>query len=186
MSGFGRQLSNPADQDPLNRRVNAALTGTLDELSEEGFEFWPKEQVKEAIVGLQREDSNKIAQDANADAFLALHPEFVDIDSNGKTMNRTLEALYGERVYTVSEFEKAYQVCCANNSLTLDEAEIVKQQQSAANLRAKAERARRAAENRVFSEDDKYNMSLEELRQVENNELQKRLQLAGERGGNGF
>jgi len=98
MSGFGRQLINPAENDPLNRRVNGALNGTLDELSEEGFEFWSKEQVKEAIAGLQREDSNKIAQNANAESFLALHPEFVDIDSNGETMNRTLQALYGERV----------------------------------------------------------------------------------------
>jgi hypothetical protein len=104
-------LINPAENDPLNRRVNGALNGTLDELSEEGFEFWPKQKVREAVEGLQRADSNTIAQRANADAFVDLHPEFLDIDSNGETMNRTLEALYGARVYTVSEFEKAYQVC---------------------------------------------------------------------------
>jgi hypothetical protein len=147
MANYERLLHNAADEDPLNVRVNASLKGTLDALPDT-FENWDKEKVKTAAEGFMRADSGRIAQRANADRFLSLHPEFVDIDSNGQTMNRTLEALHGERLYSVSEFEKAYEVCLANNSLTLDQAEIVKKQQAEANQRAKAERARRAAETR--------------------------------------
>jgi hypothetical protein len=120
------------------------------------------------------------------DHFVALHPEFIDINANAETMNRTLEALYGDRLYSVDEFEKAYAVCRANNSLELDEALIVKQQQAAANQRAKAAREQRAAATRVFSEAEKENMSLEELREAENREIRRRMQEAGERGGNGW
>ena len=182
MSFDNRLVPNSVEQDPLNQHVRAALDGTLEELPDT-FEHWPADRVKEAALGFQRADDNRIAQRANADAFLALHKEFLDTQANGETMNRTLEALYGERLYTVSEFEKAYAVCRANNSLTLDQAEIVKQQQAEANQRAKAERARRAAETRVYTEDEKYSLSLEELREAENREIQKRMQQAGERGG---
>jgi hypothetical protein len=101
-------------------------------------------------------------------------------------MNRTLEALYGERVYTVDEFERAYAVCRANNSLQLDQSAIVKQQQAAANARAKAAREQRAAETRVHTEDELNSMSLEDLREVANQGFQRELQAAGERGGNGW
>jgi hypothetical protein len=180
---FGHSyLHNQAAEDPLNVKARRSLDGTLDELPDT-FENWSAEQVKEAALGFARADSDRIAQRANADAFLALHREFLDIDANGQTMNRTLAALYGDRLYSVAEFEQAYTVCCANNSLTLDKAEIVKQQQKATNERAKAARAQLAAETRVFSEDEKENMSLEELRAAETREIQQRMQRIGEEGG---
>jgi hypothetical protein len=166
--------------DPFDDKVRRSLDGTLNELPDT-FENWSADRIKEAALGFERADRDRIAQKANADAFLALHPEFVDLNTNGQTMNRTLEALYGDRLYSVAEFEKAYDVCRANNSLTLDQAEVVKQQQAAANERAKAARKQRAAETRVFSEHEKEAMSLEELREAENRELNQR-----ERGGNGF
>jgi hypothetical protein len=179
VGSYTRYTPNSAEEDPFNIRVRAFK----DDNMPDGPENAPAEEVKAWADHFQREDTNKIAQRANADAFLALHPEFLDMQANAEAMNRTLEALYGDRVYTVSEFEKAYQVCRANNSLTLDEAMIVKQQQAAANERAKAARARRAAETRVFSEDEKYNMSLEELRRIEDREIQQRMQRGGEEGG---
>jgi hypothetical protein len=171
--------------DPFDDKARRSLDGTLGELPDT-FENWSADRVKEAALGFARADSDRTAQRANADRFLALHKEFVDIDSNGQTMNRTLEALYGDRVYTVAEFEKAYAVCCANNSLELDQALIVKQQQAAANQRAKTAREQHAAATRVFSEDEKENMSLEELRATENREMLLQMQQAGERGGNGW
>src|SRR6266699_3363371 len=118
MGNFGRHVPNEAEADPMNVRIRSTIDGTLDQLPDT-FENWNPERVKEAALGFALADSNRIEQLANADAFLALHREFFDLDSNGQTMNKTLEALYGEKVYTVSEFEKAYEVCCANNSLTL-------------------------------------------------------------------
>jgi hypothetical protein len=182
MGDFGRHVPNAAEDDPLNVKINASLSGILDELPDT-FENWPAERIKEAALGFARADSNTIEQRANADKFIALHPEWIDIKTNGEIMNRTLATLFGDRVYSVSEFEKAYAVCRANNSLTLDKTEIVKQEQAAANQRARAARASRAAENRVYSEDEKENMSLEELRRVENQEIQKRNERIGQEGG---
>ncbi len=158
----------------------------LDPLNSEKFEKWAPERQKEAYEGFVRADSTRIEQKANADRFVALHKEFVDIDTNGQTMNRTLEALYGDRLYSVAEFEKAYAVCRANGSLTIDLAEEAKQRQAVVNQRAKAAREQRAAETRVLSETEKENMSLEELREAENREIRRRMQEAGERGGNGW
>jgi hypothetical protein len=149
------------------------------------FEDWSPEKQKASYEGLQRADSNLIEQRANADAFLALHPEFIDLNTNGQTMNRTLETMFGDRVYTVAEFEQAYAVCRANNSLQLDQAEIVKQQQAAANQRTKAALKQRAdAASRVFNPHADYDsLSLEEIRERANGGLQ----LAGEQqGANGF
>ena len=160
------------------------LFSVVDALS--NYAGHPAERIKEAALGFERADNTRIEQRAHADAFVALHTEWIDIDTNAQTMNKTLAALYGERLYSVSEFEKAYEVCRANNSLKLDQVEIVKQQQAAADQRAKAAREQRAAETRVFSEDEKENMSLEELRVAENREIQRRMQEAGERGGNGW
>lgn len=138
------------------------------------FEDWSPEKQKTSYEGLQRADSNKIEQKANADAFVAAHPEFLDTDANGSTMNRTLEEMFGVRVYTVAEFEKAYAVCRANNSLKLDQAEIVKQQQAAANARTKAAIKQRAdAAARAYSPNADYDtLSVEELRNRANEELQ--------------
>ena len=103
-------------------------------------------------------------------------------------MNRTLEALYGDRVYTVSEFEKAFQVCCANKSLTLNEAEIVKQKQKASDAQRKAVVKTQQERERVrnLSEDEMNTLPLDEVRKHANRQLQEDMQKAGERGGNGF
>jgi hypothetical protein len=182
IGSYTRYISNPAEIDPLNQRVR----DFLDDSMPDGPENAPAEEVRAWAEHFQRADTNAIAQRENADAFLAVHPEFLDTKANGETMNRTLETLYGDRVYTVSEFEKAYRVCCANKSLALDKAEIAKQEQAAADERANAAREQRAQETRTFTEDEKYTMSLDELRQLENREIQKRMQQAGERGGNGW
>ncbi len=179
-NAFVQREENEFDIDTRRR-----LDG-LDPLNSEKFEKWSPERVKEAALGFARADSTRIEQKANADLFVALHPEFIDVNENGQTMNRTLEALYGDRLYSVAEFEKAYDVCRANNSLTLDKAEIVKQQQAVANQRAKAAREQRAAATRVFSEAEKENMSLQDLRKAETREIQRQMQQAGERGGNGW
>jgi hypothetical protein len=182
IGNYTRLLHHDADDDPLNQRINASLSGTLDELPDT-FENWNKDDVREAIEGLQRADERKATVNANADSWAINHPEYLDTAKNGAVFNRALNAMFGPITFTVEHFEKCYQVLRANNTLELDEGEIVKQHQAAANARAKAERARRAAETRVFSEEEKYSMSLEELRRVEDREIQKRAQRIGEEGG---
>jgi hypothetical protein len=175
------------DVDPFNDKVKRSLDG--EKLFDDGsprFEDWSPAKQRAAYEGLARGDEKNIARSQVASAFLQLHPEFIDIDTNAQILTRTLHALFGDVAFTIDQFAKGYEVCRANNSLQLDQAEIVKQQQAVANQRAKAAREQHARETRVFSEDEKENMSLEELREAENREIRRRMQEAGERGGNGF
>jgi len=174
----------PRKVNPFDEQVKRSLDGEpLFNDESPRFEDWSPAKQRAAYDGFVRADNDKSEQKANADTFLALHKEFLDTNENGQAMNRTLEALYGNKVYTVDEFERAYAVCRANNSLTLDKAEIVKQQQAAANQRAKEAREKRVRETRVFSEDEKETMSLEELREAENREIQQQNRRIAEEGG---
>jgi hypothetical protein len=119
----------------------------------------------------------------NADAFASLHSEYLDTPENGKRFNNTLKAMFGDCAHTVEQFEAAYQVLRANNTLDLDQAEIVKQEQAATNQRNKAARDQRARDTRTYTEDEKYSMSLDQLRQLETREIQQRMQRRGEEGG---
>jgi len=50
-----------------------------------------------------------------------------------------LDVMFGANIaYSLDQFERAYEVCKANNSLELDQVEIVKQQQTATNAQRKA------------------------------------------------
>ena len=130
-----------------------------------------------------RADEKIITLDQNASDFLSLHPELPDTKSNAKVINDTLKAMFGDCAYTVEQFETAFRVCRANNLLQLDKEELARQEQAAAQERAKAARERRANETRVYTEDEKDSMSLEELREAENREIKRRQQQLGEEGG---
>ncbi len=130
-----------------------------------------------------RNDAKLIALHRNSDTFVTLHKEFLDTKFNGERMNDTLKAMFGDVAYSLEQYEHAYSVLRANNVLEIDQAEVVKQAQAAANQRAKAARA---AQKAVPTEEQLYTMDLDELRRLDAVENQQRLQLAGERGGNGF
>jgi hypothetical protein len=162
MSGFGRQLINPAENDPLNRRVNSALNGTLDELSEEGFEFWPKEQVKEAIVGLQRADLHQQdvqARVKNAEAWFVLHPEYCNTPTNNALMNHELVVRFGETAWSIDQYDEVYASLRASNFLNIDKVVEAAQQKQAAKQRAEEHRARTV----MPSEQELYSMPFDEL-----------------------
>jgi len=169
VGSYTRTLETPNDQ----------FTDTLDENDPAN---WPPEKIRAAGDYFARANEKLNTRTTNANAFLARHPEFVDTDRSG----RTLHALFGDEAFTDEQYEIAYNACRANNAVDIDQGEIVKQKQAEANQRAKAERARRAAETRVYTEDEKYNMSLQELRQVEDQEIKRQFELEGQRGGNGW
>jgi hypothetical protein len=141
--------------------------------------------MKEAFDGQRRVDEKLALTHQNSQTFIDLNPAFVDSKANGEKMNAALKSLYGElpRAFTVEEFETAYNVLRAANSLELNQAEIKRQEKAAAEERAKEVRARRASETRVYSEDEKYSMSLDELKEAENREIQRRMQKIGNEGG---
>jgi hypothetical protein len=169
VSNYERLLSNPAERDPLNQRINASLNSELDQL-EPTFENWSAPQVKEAIAGLQRASAKFNARIETSNAFIALHPEFLDTESNGQAMNRTLQVLYGDTTFTPEHFEQAYAVLRANGMLDVDQAVIVQQEQAAADERAKAARERSVG----HSMEELYEMDLEDLRRLDAIENGKR------------
>jgi hypothetical protein len=179
VGSYLRHIENSADRDEFNINLKRAHDG-LGPITPQPT----AEQIKQLVEEAQAADETRATNKRNADDFCALHPEFLDHDRNGAQFNATLDAMFGTNIaYTLDQFERAYAVCCANNSLELDRAVLAKQEDAAAKERAKAARARRAAETRVFSEAELESMSLEDLRKVENQAIQKRNQKLGEEGG---
>lgn len=178
-------LENDPLNDPLNARVQASLNGSLDELPDT-FENWPAERVKEAVAGVMRSD--KAAQDRletqkNGDAFVAGHPEFIDNTANAHLLLNQVNTMFGEGLHTVDHFEQAYEYLrTKTNFLKLDKTVIAAQEKQAAKQRYEQERARSVTP----TEQDLYNLPLEDLKRLDAVDNQRRMQLAGERGGNGF
>jgi hypothetical protein len=165
-------------EDPFNQRVRAFKDDSLDSF-EDNPEMWPKEKVKAAAEMFQRGDTKRVAIETNAAEFLTFHPELIDNNANGQAMNRTLKAMFGDCVHSVEQFEAAYRVLVANNSLALDKKVLAEQEKEAAKQRAEAQRARKV----TFSEDERYSMPLEELRRLESSEIQKRNERIANEGG---
>ncbi|MGA9798578.1 MAG: hypothetical protein WBQ68_06195 [Terriglobales bacterium] len=179
VGSYLRHIPNPADNDEFNQNIRRAHDG-LEPVKPQ----LTAEQIKAVYEEALAADETRTNNFQMSDEFVLLHPEFIDNQRNGEIFNATLNAMFGaNRAYTIDQFERVYQVCLANSSLELDAAELSKQEQAAAKERAKAARAKRAAESRVFSEAEKETMSLEELRRLEDREIQKRNQRLGEEGG---
>ena len=172
-----------AELDPLNQRI---VGGMLDDDESERFEDWSPEKQRAAYEGMLRTDAKLSTRRDNADEFLALHPEFVDSESNGEAMKRILDSLYGDVPFTLAMYQKAFEVGCANGNFQLNQAEIKRQEKAAAEERAKSIREKHARQTRVYTEDEKNNMSLEELREAENREIRRQFELEGQRGGLGL
>jgi hypothetical protein len=174
VGSYLRHVPNAAENDEFNQNLRRAPV--KPQLT--------AEQIKAAYEEALAADETRSVNIQNSGEFVSLHPEFIDHPKNGEQFNKTLNVMFGaNRAYTVDQFEKAYEVCLANGSLELDKAEIAKQEQASAKERAKAARARRAAETRVFSEGELETMALEDLRKVEDRAIQKRNQKIAEEGG---
>ena len=172
------QLHNAADDDPLNKKVRASLDGTLNELPDT-FENWSPDRVKEAVKGVQANNAKRVALDQAATDFVALHPEYIDSEANGKRLNNALVARFGNRVFTVAEFEQEYQVLRANSTLQLNQAELKRQEQAAKQQRAAEARAR----NTQPTIEEIEQMPLEEIRRRDTMSHAERMQRLAEEGG---
>jgi hypothetical protein len=169
--------------DPFTERVMAFRNDDASTL-EDSPDTWPAEKIKAAGDYFVKADTKLTARRENADAFVELHPEFKDNKKNADVMQRTLQTMYGDVAFSVEQYEAAYQVSCANNLLDLDGEELSRQAKQ-----RKAE-AKQRAEDRAHpvtpSESELYAMPLEDLRRLDAIENHNRMQLAGERGGNGW
>lgn len=143
------------------------------------------EQVKQAYEDAVRADVKRNTINQNADEFLLLHPEILDTQKNAELINKMLKQRFGDIPYTVAHFEDVTESLRITNSLDINKAEVVRQQQEAADAQRKAAVKRRTdAAARAFNPNANYEeMSLEELRNRANEELQ----VSGvQEGANGF
>ena len=181
VGGYTRTIDTPVD--PFNNRVLAFLNDDASELEE--AEKLTAEQIKAAALLAQRED--RAAQDRfetikNGDAFAAGRPEYVDNDPNAHLLLNQARTMFGNGVITIKQFESAYEYLRTNtNFLKLDPKELAKQQKAADKARFDA-----AQQPVTPSEQELYDMDLDDLRRLDAVENQRRMQLIGERGGDGF
>jgi len=93
----------------------------------------------------------------NADEFCVIHPEFLDHEKNCKQFNKVLDVMFGANIaYSLDQFERAYEVCKANNSLELDQVRNREQQQTATTHQRKAltKQRQERERSRNLSEDE--------------------------------
>ena len=194
MSGgsYLRHLPNPAEDDPFNVGARAKLDApdgkpTFDD-SSTCFEEWSPEKQRAGYEGALRADEKRSANIQNADDFVVLHPEFVDNASNAKLLTKMVNTMFGDCVHTIPQWEAAYQALLITDSLDIDKAEVAKQQQKAADAQRKTLLKQRQEQERLrnLPEDEMETMSLEQVREQANCQLQEQMQVAGERGGNGW
>jgi hypothetical protein len=168
----------PEQEDPLNARIHASLNNTLDELPDT-FENWDKDRVREAVAGLQRADVNHQASletQKTGNAWTKLHPEYVDSDANAYLMRHQLRS-NGITHARFEDFDLAYQQLRESNLLKLDQTVVNAQEIQAAKV------ARKKAQKATLSEEDLYNMPMEDLRRLDSLEAHERMQRVAERGG---
>jgi hypothetical protein len=182
--GAGRFGNGPSVYDQSQSEFDVDARRTLDGLGPTKPQL-TAEQVKQAYELALRADETRTTKGQSADEFVALHSEFLDTAKNGQLMNDTLKTMFGEDcAYTTEHFEAAYNVLRVSNSLDIDQTEIVKQQQKAADAKRKTLiKGRTDAAARVFDPNVDYeSLSMEEIKKRADEELQR----AGERGGNGW
>lgn len=180
---FNRNLpATSAEADPFNIRIR----GFLDDNMPEGPENAPAEEVKRWAEHFQREDKaaqDRVENQKIADAFVAGHEEWVDNKANAELLLNQMNTMFGKGLHPLEHFEAAYDYLRTNtNFLKLDQKELEKQRKAADKQRYDAERARSVTP----SEQELYELPLEDLRRLDAMENQSRLQAAGERGGNGW
>jgi len=183
-SGAGSFGYGPNIYDQSQSEFDVDARRTLDGLGPTKSTL-TAEQVKQAYEEAARADVKRSTINQNADEFVALHSEFLDTENNGTLMNEMLRNLFGDCAYTIEHFETAYQALRVTNALDINKAEVVRQQQEAADAQRKAALKNRAdAAARKFNPANDYeSMSLDELRNRANEELH----VAGvQEGANGF
>jgi hypothetical protein len=182
VGNFTRHVDTP--EDPFTARVMAIKNDDASNL-DDNPENWPADKIRAAAEMFQREDTvrhNQQQSGINADAFLTMHPEIYDTQRNAELFKHELHRMFGESLLTVNEYEAAYESLRASNLLSLNKTEVEKQRKAADKARYAAQKAQTVTP----SEQDLYDMPLDELRRRDTVEAQKRMQRAGERGGNGF
>jgi|SRR5579864_2349337 len=183
-----------ADNNPRSSGVgtlgNYHIPTAQEMLDPDNPENLTAEQIRAAHTLALREDKanqDRLETQKNADAFVAEHPEWIDNQANSQLLVNQAKTMFGDGLLTVDNFESAYRYLREHtNFLALNKTVLAAQQKQASKQRYAAQRAAEANHITNLSEAQLEALPLEEIRRLDAIERQKQMQLAGERGGNGF
>jgi len=184
---------NDPNRDPLNLGARASLgdPNAIAALDPNDLDNIPAEHIKaahNAALAADRTHQNMLDSKANADAFIAAHPELKDNRANGSLLFNQAHTMFGEDcVITVDMWEEAYQhLRTKTDFLAFNADALAKQQKEASRQRYAASRAAEAKRIINLSEEQLENLSLEDIRRLDAEEHQRQMQEEGERGGLGL
>ena len=192
VGSFGNSyVHNQADEDQFNIRTRASMGDEealrrLDPTHPDNIPAATVKAVHEAALRADKAAQDRVETQKNADAFIAAHPELIDNKANAELLLNQARTMFGDGAITVDNWESAYQYMRTNTKfLKFDATELEKQRQLEAKKRYDAAQARVA--ERTFNPNANYDeLSLEELRNRADEETRQQMQIAGERGGNGW
>ena len=160
--------------DEMISAERQAAIQQVPEPSEEeiAFENLPNSQVLPMLKRLEHKahhQGDALETGSNADAWLTLHPEFIDSIHNGKLMRLQL-ATNGvlEDVASIADYETAYQQLRASDLLSLNQKALAKQHREELQQRASDAIAEGGTVFDKTSEAEMYEMDLETVRKRAN------------------
>lgn len=170
VGSFGR---GPNIYDQSQSEFDVEARRSLDGLGHSKSQL-SAEQVKQAYELALRAHETRTIKSQSADQFLLLNPHILDTKKNAELITKMLNNMFGDCAYTVEHYEAATNALLVTDSLDIDKVEVTKQKQKAADAQRKAALKNRAdAASRVFNPNTDYeNLSVEELRNRANEELQ--------------
>jgi hypothetical protein len=193
VGSFGNSyIQSQADKDQFNIKTRAALGDPealemLDPNDPDNISAETVKAVHEAALREDRAAQDRLETQKNGDAFIAVHPEFLDTVANAQLLVNQMNSMFGEGLHPIEHFEQAYEYLhTKTNFLKLDKTVLAAQQKQASKQRYADSRAAEANRITNLSEAQLEALSLEEIRTLDALERQKQMQLAGERGGSGF
>jgi hypothetical protein len=190
---FGNSyIQNQADSDQFNIRTRAFMGNPealemLDPNDPDNISAETVKAVHEAALREDRATQDSAENKKTADGFVACHPEYVDNYANAQLLLNQMNTMFGPGLHTADHHEAAYEYLRNNTDfLKLDKTVVAAQQKQAVKQRYADSRAAEAKRITNLSEAELEALPLEEIRRLDAIERQQQLQLAGERGGNGF
>jgi hypothetical protein len=175
MRGFGRATYHmPVQETEFDARLKKLHDGqplTTDEDFETIANNLSADQIKTLFNKASRNDQEKAdaqRSKADADAFVKLHPEFLDTGKNGRTLRAHCMTAFGTAYPTLEQWEAGFQALAANKLVDINQAELDRQADAAATSRAAQ------VKSEAFNGDDEYtDLDLDEIRRRANNILNR-------------
>jgi hypothetical protein len=142
------------------------------------LEDMPLDEFQTTLKQLERGEQQKgkgLTTGSNGDAWLTLHPEFIDSERNAKLMRQQLATMgVLEDVASIANYETAYKQLFPSGLLSLNKQSIAKQHREELQQRASEAVSVGGSIFDKTSEDEMYSLDVEELKKRANEALGRR------------